>query len=251
MGGVFEDSKHIYYGLVYSLRDINMSNIMSPGTLAVYWQGIDDNLLSERNSDGSFTGLYGADDSVLSVSYGKELYKSQQAGTFMSGVSVKFYEEKVEGYKVKGEAFDVGMLWALPETNVKVGAAVRNIGSKVKYFGAEYDLPLNIAFGVSSKFINESLTIGFDVNKPIEEDMVLNYGGEYWFMNTLAFRLGYNRHINKDNGLNGGVGLSLKDMDVFFFYIREIAVNFGHERQSQLSGDDLKRISVNIKFGAD
>jgi len=96
---------------------------------------------------------------------------------------------------------------------------------------------LNLKFGTSYQVRNlipkwrDKLTINIDLNKPYLGGLKVAFGGEYWFKNTIAFRLGY----GKDN-LNFGLG----------FLYRWVQFDYG------FTPHDLglsHRFSVTLKFG--
>jgi len=96
---------------------------------------------------------------------------------------------------------------------------------------------LNLKFGTSYQVRNiiprwrDKLTINIDLDKPYLRGVKVAFGGEYWFKNTIAFRLGY----GKEN-LNFGLG----------FLYRWVQLDYG------FTPHDLglsHRFSVTLKFG--
>ncbi len=66
---------------------------------------------------------------------------------------------------------------------------------------------LNLKFGTSYQIKNliprarDKLTINIDLNKPYLRGLKVAFGGEYWFKNTIAFRVGYGK-----GDINFGLG---------------------------------------------
>ncbi len=96
---------------------------------------------------------------------------------------------------------------------------------------------LNLKFGTSYQVRNliprwrDKLTINIDLDKPYLRGVKVAFGGEYWFKNTIAFRLGY----GKDN-INFGLG----------FLYRWLQLDYG------FTPHDLglsHRFSITFKFG--
>ena len=188
----------------------------------------------------------------MTVAYGKTILNIQDSSIIMAGLSMKFYKEKIDGHEIEGEAYDVGILWRHPYTNLSFGVSVRNIGKRVKYVDQKFDLPSKTVFGASKKMFGDKLLIGADLSRSVNEDFNLKLGAELWFMNTIAFRFGYNPDINPDQRITGGVGISLKQVDTSFFFVREIALDYACTASNEFGGDfDSQQMSINFKLGAD
>jgi hypothetical protein len=252
VGNVFEGTQQLYAGYVYSLRDVAISNLNSPGTIAVTFNKINNGFLPERDVNGNFTGEFKAQDEVLTVAYGKTILNIQDSSIIMAGVGMKFYKEIIDDFEVKGEAYDVGILWRLPDINLSFGVSVRNMGTRVEYMDQKFDLPCKTVLGASKKILGDKLLVGADLSKLVDENFELNLGAELWFMNTIAFRCGYNPDIDPDRRITGGTGISLKQLDVFFFFVREISIDYACTTSKEFDGDlDTQQISINFKLGAD
>jgi len=96
---------------------------------------------------------------------------------------------------------------------------------------------LNLKMGTSYTIRNlnprwgDKLTINIDLNKPYLGGVKVALGGEYWFKNTIAFRLGYGK-----NSINCGFG----------FLYRWVQIDYG------FTPHDLglsHRFSITLKFG--
>ncbi len=96
---------------------------------------------------------------------------------------------------------------------------------------------LNLKFGTSYQVRNlmprwrDKLTINVDLEKPYLRGVKFALGGEYWFKNTVAFRLGY----GKDN-LNFGLGFIYRWLQLDYGFTPH-ALGLSH------------RFSVTLKFG--
>jgi|GEM_PF-1067139 len=96
---------------------------------------------------------------------------------------------------------------------------------------------LNLKFGTSYDVKNliprwrDKLTINVDLDKPYLRGLKVALGGEYWFKDTIAFRLGY----GKDN-LNFGLGFLYRWLQLDYGFTPH-ALGLSH------------RFSVTLKFG--
>ncbi|OIP43336.1 hypothetical protein AUJ95_00855 [Candidatus Desantisbacteria bacterium CG2_30_40_21] len=64
--------------------------------------------------------------------------------------------------------------------------------------------------------------LALDINKPIENKLHFNVGGEYWIANLLALRAGLNlRQVNNkaDIGLTVGTGFKITNYQFDYAYI--------------------------------
>lgn len=252
---LFAENKSIelsYYEFVYSLRDIKLSNIKNPGTVAVSWNALNQGTVIDRDEDGWPTFYLEAHDQVLTFTYGKTLIESKSAGSFMTGLCAKFYKDHILDNRAKGEAFDAGILWKYPMRRFFIGAACKNIGEKADYGNKKLYLPLKTTIGISGEMMRQKLVIGLDFTKPEHDNLICKIGAEFWTMSkTLSFRLGYDSHsqVSCDTGLTAGCGLSLKKIDFFFFYIREINVDYAYKPHDKPG--DPHWFSIKFKLGAD
>ncbi len=242
---IFKTNELEYYGLVYSFRDVRMANIHDIGTIAVTWNKMDTGYIPGKSAVNDKSNK----DSVLTIAYGWTIFERKNNSRITAGVSAKFFEDKTDNGNSEGSAFDVGMQWKLPGKNLFLGAAVRNIGSKIRRGGEKLSLPCVASLGISGKMLQKKLTVGIDLNKPVHDSITANIGSEYWFLKTMALRLGYNSAINPDSGLTAGFGVKLQQLEAGFFYIREIAIDYAYPTGGEL--EDMHRLSVNIKLGVD
>lgn len=96
---------------------------------------------------------------------------------------------------------------------------------------------LNLKFGTSYQVRNliprwrDKLTINIDLNKPYLGGLKVAFGGEYWFKNTIAFRLGYGK-----GNINFGLGFLYRWLQLDYGFTPH-ALGLSH------------RFSVTLKFG--
>lgn len=111
-------------------------------------------------------------------------------------------------------AFDLGAQYAL-DRSTRLGAAVRQLGSGVKFQSASDPLPLTLAAGATRLLLAEGphrfqAALDADYLVP-EQNISLRAGGEYWFKRRLALRLGYLYSLQTSvNGFTAGFGVRFK-----------------------------------------
>ncbi len=244
-----QEINQVYYGFAYSLCDIGMSNIKSPGTIALSWNAFEPGTIIGRDEEGLPTFDFEAESHVFSIAYGKKILDTKAIGVVNAGITAKIYEDRLSGQKAEGEAFDAGLLWKYPKKGFFIGATVQNLGSKVSYNNEEQDLPLKATLGIAGKMLCQKLIVGIDICKPEYNDVECELGVEYRFFDTIAARIGYNSRLGRNNGIAAGTGLILKQLDILFFYLREVNIDYAYEPYDKPG--DSHWVSINFKFGAD
>ena len=150
---------------------------------------------------------------------------SELAPNFYAGAAAKFLEQNLTGSDSETDfAGDVGILFH-HESGISAGLALLNFGNQLD----GYDLPMQVEGGVSARFplggpfgpnthvasiaasasyLPDALTAGFNV------------GGEYWYRQFVALRVGYNfADYGQSNDLTGfafGGGLRLEQFEIAY-----------------------------------
>ncbi len=127
---------------------------------------------------------------------------------FSAGVTGNLIHEGLADLSQQTFAFDIGTLYDVGTLGMKIGMAISNIGSQVKFIDREARIPSIFRVGTSVNLIqnaNQKLIGSFEFSHPPDNSERMNVGGEYSFHRYLFLRGGYN--INYDaEGLAGGVG---------------------------------------------
>jgi len=172
------------------------------------------------------TGEYTAYDAAGTLAYARKL-----AGFMSYGVSIKFIQQKIEEESASGFAGDMGLL-CTPEIlhGLKLGVAVQNMGSGIKFIEKSDPLPLNVRAGVAYRM--GPLLLASDINKPRDNDVHLGIGGEFVVRDVLAVRVGY----NSANSYSAGIGLTWRKVSVDYAYVPYEHIG------------DTHRISARVRF---
>lgn len=239
-------SKHI--AAVYSLRDIKTSNIKNLGTIAVSELILDPGYIPGNPPyTKSFTADKNAKEQLMTISYGKNIYSSYNIGDFFAGVSVKFYKDEFDNKTTEDYVFDIGLFWQ--HKKYSIGLAIENIGNKYKFDNQEYNLPLMTLLGFSYK-IFPNFTTALAVNSLVYENKYnYNLGLEYTILKFLTLGLGYDTNYDNELGIRTGIGITLKDIDFYFFYVRALDINYSISSYRKYG--DSQFLTINLKLGAD
>jgi hypothetical protein len=171
-------------------------------------------------------GEYSAYDLAVNVAYAKNI------GELISpGISLKFIQQKIEAEGASGFAVDLGLLYKAEFIQgMKLGFAVQNLGTKIKFIEQEEPLPFNVKGGIAYK--TSPLTLACDLNKPKDNDLRVNIGAEYVIREILALRAGY----NSANSYSAGLGLTWRKLSFDYAFV------------PYKETDNSHRISVTVKF---
>jgi long-subunit fatty acid transport protein len=134
------------------------------------------------------------------------------------GGNVKVVQESVDDKKATGYCGDVGVMYKYEA--LCCGLAIQNAGSKIKLNEDSFPLPMNLKLGASYTLF-ESLTVDADVNKPLDNDIVVSAGAEWWVVDAFAVRAGYKMGADKNTGIGvtAGAGFKLDDYSIDYSFL--------------------------------
>lgn len=246
---LFGGVNHQFIGFTYSFRDFRSSNLADLGTIAVGYNELVSGDIEGFSAAGLRTVNYNVKDKLWTVAYGKALFDREETGTVAIGASVKLLSEEIAGHTSDNNVFDGGLLWRLPSSNLSLGVAALNMGSKLSYAQDSFDPPTIIKGGVGFIAPDGNLRLGVDVNNPYHEDMFYSAGAEYYLLRALALRAGYNSRSDQ-GGITFGFGISIRQIDfMFWMYARELTIDYAFVPMGDLG--NTQRISLILKLGAD
>jgi hypothetical protein len=127
---------------------------------------------------------------------------------FSAGVTGSLISEGLAEYSQQSFAFDIGTLYDVGVMGMRIGMAISNIGSEIKFIDRSARLPSIFRVGTSAVLLqraDQKLIGSFEFSHPPDNSERLNVGAEYSFRKYLFLRGGYN--VNYDaEGIAGGVG---------------------------------------------
>lgn len=127
---------------------------------------------------------------------------------FSAGVTGNLISEGLAEYTQQTFAFDVGTLYDVGTLGMKIGMAISNIGSQIKFIDRSARVPAIFRVGTSAMLMqtaDQRILGSFEFSHPPDNSERMNVGAEYSFKKYVFLRGGYN--INYDaEGIAGGVG---------------------------------------------
>ncbi len=170
-----------------------------------------------RTQPGPADGTFTARDFSLGVSYGRTMWSDLRLGA-----TLKYLYEKILIDEAQGFAFDLGAQYTTPVEHMTVGMLLANIGSMKNFRSSSLTLPALIrigpAYGIPIEGLNAEATIEADYERVFPESRsYFNTGGEMFFNNIVAARLGY-QFGSEGRGFSAGIGVRYGVMILDYAY---------------------------------
>jgi len=127
---------------------------------------------------------------------------------FSAGVTGSLVNEGLADLSQQTFTFDIGTLYDVGALGMKIGMAISNIGSQIKFIDREARIPSIFRVGTSATLLSngsQKLVGSFEFSHPPDNSERVNVGGEYSFKKYLFLRGGYAFNYDAE-GLGAGVG---------------------------------------------
>ncbi|PKN01163.1 MAG: hypothetical protein CVU77_06720 [Elusimicrobia bacterium HGW-Elusimicrobia-1] len=164
------------------------------------------------------------DDSrmAFTLAYGKKIQENLSIGLAGKYISHSLDTSVSGAFTTDLTMFLEGLNHTVP--GIKLGFGVNNLISSS--FGDTDDImPLVFRMGASHKFLKDKLLLAFDIDKSMEANLGWHIGTEYYLMNYLAMRLGF----EGESGIRettAGFGFKYKDYGLdYAFAFHELGLS--------------------------
>lgn len=213
--------------------------------------------------------FFSAGDIAVGLSYARKL-----TDRFSIGLTVKYIQQSIWHMSSSAFAIDAGTVFKTDLLGgMVIGASISNFGTAMRLDGRdtrqfvriddtklgsndqiptnieldEWELPLNIQLGVSTKALQTedySVTVAVDAIHPNNNYESINFGTELAFKDFLFIRGGYQSLFLKDaeGGLSFGVGLNSKML------FSQALINFDYAYRDFGRLENIHVFSLGIKF---
>ncbi|MBD3182903.1 PorV/PorQ family protein [Candidatus Poribacteria bacterium] len=207
----FEGIRYEFLGYVQPLSNI--------GTMAATISYISMGELDKTDETGKDMGQFHPYDILIGLSFGRKLND-----VISFGINAKFLREQIDEENAQAFAADIGGIYAIPNSNLVLGANVQHIGTKMKFISESYSLPLNLKFGAAYRLIDGTLTLAAEVNRPVDNDVSLGFGAEYKLKGIINFRTGYiytmgGNDLGAVSGLRAGLGVDIRSYKLDYAFV--------------------------------
>jgi hypothetical protein len=150
-----------------------------------------------------------------------------------AGANVKGIQEKLADEKANGAAFDLGANLIYPKPvmggTMRLGAAIQNLGSGMKFEAQNDPLPTDFRVGVAAvQMLDKKLNASLDYTSPKDDTPYISGGLEYWLVPFMALRTGYVANKNEGSGIRAGLGIRIKGVSFDYAYAGQGELGMSH-----------------------
>ncbi len=156
------------------------------------------------DDQGESGETFDAGDVAFGVTYARSL-----TDKFSVGVSGFYVREGLANYSATAYTFDFGTLYNTGFRSLKVGMAIANIGSDMKFLERNVKIPTIFRVGISMNVYKDDtseLLATAEFSHPPDNAERGNFGAEYSYRDFFYVRGGYNYRYDTE-GLAAGVGI--------------------------------------------
>ncbi len=193
----------------------------------------------KTNSSGEIKGDFSGGDILAAVTLAV-----RQGHNFALGGTVKLIYERVHEYSASGVAVDLAAKYTSDRGRFGAGLMIQNLGKQLSALGVEkYRLPLTVRGGVSVRPRAFPLIVAGDVILPVDNDLVVALGVDYYEFKPFYARIGWNsfgsnfRGADSDDtwaGLSLGVGFDYGELHIAYAF--SPSADLGQSHRVTLTG---------------
>ncbi|MFH1860664.1 MAG: PorV/PorQ family protein [bacterium] len=155
--------------------------------------------------DATTRNDFSAGDMAVTMGYSCKV-KEQM----LVGANARIINQRIKDSTAVGMAVDMGILYQTKVKGLMIGAALRNLGTKMKFVNEADSLPLELKGGLSVK-LPKMLGV-LDMTIPTDNNLRIAAGIEYQLIPRLALRAGYSSNNDLDHGLSAGIGFNTESL---------------------------------------
>ncbi|MFC1730452.1 PorV/PorQ family protein [candidate division KSB1 bacterium] len=194
-----------------------------------------------REGDGTYTGLFGAQDIVLTGGYAQKYSEN-----IYLGASAKALYSKIDTYSSTAFAGDIGLIYSIPRYMLNIGISLTNIGFIAQaYDTIKDDLPASFRAGISKDLAHLPLLWSFEYRRFLDGENQLLGGGEFSFSESFKGRIGYNSY-GRDQKI-GSEGGALSGFSFGFgFFWKKYTFDYAYTSMGIIG--NVNRLSVVFSF---
>jgi hypothetical protein len=126
-----------------------------------------------EDTDASL-GQFSASDNAYWLSYGYAL-----TPRLSLGLNAKYIHQTLDSIDANAYAGDGGILYDTRWRDLRLGASVQNVGSRVKFVNESDPLPFTCRLGASAPLFSRRMLVSSDLIIPRDHAVGLAFGGEY------------------------------------------------------------------------
>ncbi len=197
-------------------------------------------------------GQFGASDLALGFSYGRKV------GDVGLGGTLKFIRQSIGSRSASAYTIDLGALRRFENQRISFGAALVNLGTKVRFIDEAAPLPLAlrtaVTYGMAKSFPH---ALSLQIDFPQDSDPSVRLGAEYRGFGPFALRVGYRTFSGgqRDAVLGKTLGSTASGFAEFYglFLGMGLQTRLGNVDYAIMPYGELglaHRLSLGLRFGA-
>jgi tetratricopeptide (TPR) repeat protein len=251
----YQELSLMHYALIDGVR-YQQATYAKPtptrGTFAVGLNILDYGDIKGYNQDGTPSGGVNAKNTLLFGSWGRRV---SDKSPLSAGVSFKYLQSDLAGYKATAPMFDFGALYPIQSGRLhglRLAASLRNIGPDIQYDQSGSPLPEQFVLGAGLSALGGNLVVDMDAVSPKGQNAYFSTGLEYRVFELLRLRVGYNGISNfVGNGISYGMGLQFTQWNIDYAYVPygdlgntnrvSVGIRFGQALQMQVADEQVEQ----------
>jgi len=181
---------------------------------------------------------FDAGDVAFGITYARSF-----TDKFSTGVSINYLQSTLYTYSANAYTFDFGTLYDTGYRSLRIGMAIQNIGSEMKFLDGSVKMPTVFRVGMSMRLYesgNNLLLTSGEFSHPPDNTERASWGMEYGFKEFFFARGGYQFKYDLESysaGLGFKIATSLNS---------EGRIDYGYTDMGELDG--AHRLSIDFRF---
>jgi tetratricopeptide (TPR) repeat protein len=251
----YQELSLMHYALIDGVR-YQQASYAKPtptrGTFAVGLNVLDYGNINGYNQDGTPSGGVDAKNTLLFGSWARRI---SEKSPLSAGLSFKYLQSNLAGYKASAPMFDFGALYPIQDgrlRGLRLSAVLRNVGPDIQYDQSGSPLPQQFVMGAGFSALGGNLVVDLDAVSPKGQNAYFSTGLEYRVFELLRLRVGYNGVSDfVGNGISYGMGLQFTQWNIDYAYVPfgdlgntnrvSVGVRFGHALQMQVADEQVEK----------
>lgn len=181
---------------------------------------------------------FDAGDVAFGVTYARSL-----TDKFSAGVTANYVQSTLATYSSSATTFDFGTLYDTGYRSLRIGMAIQNLGSDMKFIEDTVKLPTVFRVGMSMNFYEDAthrILSSAEFSHPPDNNERANWGLEYGFKEFFFVRGGYLFKYDLER-FSAGLGFKIPSS-----LNSEATFDYSYTDMDALSG--IHRVSVDFRF---
>jgi hypothetical protein len=199
-------------------------------------------MTTEDNPTGEGLGEFSSNDIALKLTLAYRLSRNifvGAAGSIVSGT--------IDEYGSLAVTSDYGFLWRNAAGPLRVGGAIRHVGSQTSAYIEEVEpLPTQFALGGAYPLADGALLLAADYQWSVDWGSALNGGAEWQVVDDFFLRSGYRSRFSDLRDRSEEPGIAGMTFGVGFRKVRSYAIDYAYASLADLGG--THRITLTWDF---